>query len=120
MDKRILFIAFVGYCLMIVTYTLGFIEKYNMIIGLIIFASIIVFVLLILKHFLTVKKGFNQEESLASNNQTIKIGIQTNSELTSKDITRSAENRSSSSKQSIADGAVAGRDIHIEKIRQKK
>ena len=68
MDKRLLFISLVGYSLMIITYTLNLIEKYNALIGLLILISTIVIILLLLKYVLKNKEiNYLREESDSSN-----------------------------------------------------
>ena len=98
MDKRIAPIALVAYFLMIVAYTLGFVEKYNMIIGSMILISIIVFVLLIIKYFLTGKKSVKQEE-FPTSNQTIGKEVIAKGKLTLKDVRQTTTNKSSLSEQ---------------------
>ena len=117
MDKRIAPIALVAYFLIIVTYTLGFVEKYNTIIGLMILISTIVFVLLLIKYFLTDKKAVKQEE-FPTSNQTIGKKVIAKGKLTVKDTRQTTTNKSSIGKQSIGDGAIAGEDILFEKIQQ--
>ena len=111
MDKRIAPIAIVAYFLIIVTYTLGFVEKYNTIIGLMILISTIVFVLLIIKYFLTDKKAVKQEESPTSS-QEIGTMVTTEDKLTYKNIRQSG-----SGKQDIGGGSKA-REMLFEKIQQ--
>lgn len=117
-DKRIIFVSLVGYCLMIIVYTLDLVEKYNMIVGLMISIFTISFILFILKYFLTNKEISQQEES-PTNDQIIGTDVRVEDDLTFKNIKQSYRNKSLPNKQIIGT-RIKAREAIFSNIQQKK
>lgn len=109
MDKKLLTISLVGYCLMIISYTLGLIEKYNVIIGLFII-TIVIIVILVSQHIFYTQESDSMEESISES----QIGVN----IKGKDISFEDIEQTNDSKKKIIGKDMEGENITFKKIRQ--
>lgn len=109
MDKKLLLISSVGYCLMIVSYTLGLVEKYNALIGLLI-TTLVVVIVLTAKYILKFKVSDSVEES--DNKSNIGVNIK-GKEILFEDIEQLND-----SNEKIIGKDVKGDKIIFKNIRQ--
>lgn len=112
MDKRILFISLIGYCLMIITYTLDLVDKYNIEIGILIILSTIVIISLVIKYFLDYDIN-NHQEGLPKR-AIIGKDVEGKEIVLFKDL-----EQSNKSNERIIGKRVKGKKVIFENIRQK-
>jgi len=109
MDKRLLFMGLVGYSLMIITYTLDLIGKYNALIGLLILISTIVIILLILKYFLE-NKEINDSPVESDSSKEVGTKLKVKKEVLIEDVEQPGNARQKK----------IGTDVEAEKIKIRK
>lgn len=111
MDKRILFISLVGYSLMTIYYTLGFIEKYNALIGLLITISTTIIIILIIKYIL---ENINLDDSTEESGSISEVAII----IKGKDVLIEDIEQAGNSRKKIIGKDVEGENITFRKIKQ--
>lgn len=112
MDGKIYVVALVAYCLMIISYTLGFMEKYTVVTGFLI-TSVVVFVILIVnKYIIATKERYSREESDCDCQSEIGMNLK-GKKILFEDIDQLSDSRNK-----IIGNHVEGDEITFRKIRQ--